>query len=340
MGDTAPLLASALPPLAQALIRLNRVNLQYMGIAGDAYASYERSLGLIFLLVGLAGLLVAPLLGLSVRRAIVPRVRRLVDKVERFRELGVDMPVGDVGGDELSVLARALDVGFAAIVNRDKDRERFLAIAAHELKTPLTTLKGFAEVALARRDEPFLRDRALTIIARQSTRLGRLVHDLLWLARMQGEAFLFKPVPLDLASLTRRVLTEVEITAKDHQLRLEVRGETHVLGDGELLEQTIWNLIFQAAAFAPEHDAVAITLEGTEARVRLTATAHRAKDLPEDMERLLEPFSVLQYEGGEGPRSTGLGLHLAREIARLHGGTLRVERPARDVVVFTLELGR
>jgi signal transduction histidine kinase len=331
---------AALLKLTQALVRLNQVNLHYVEIAGDAYVARERSLWTTFLLVGLAGLVTAPLLGLSVRRAIVPRVRRMVDKVERFRELGVNVPVNETGGDELAVLARALDVSFAAIAHRDKDRERFLAIAAHELKTPLTTLKGFAESALVHRNEPALRDRALTIIARQSTRLGRLVHDLLWLARMQGEAFLFRPSPLDLAALTRRVLAEVEITSKDHALRLEVRGETHILGDGELLEQTIWNLIFQATAFAPEHDAVGITLEGTEAQVRLTATARRAVDLPEDLSQLVEPFAVLQYEGGAAPRSTGLGLYLAREIARLHGGTVRVERPARDVVVFTLELGR
>ncbi|MFT3768820.1 MAG: histidine kinase dimerization/phospho-acceptor domain-containing protein [Minicystis sp.] len=161
-----------------ALVRLNDINLRYMETAYDAYDAKRTSIVMFFLAVGAVGVVMAPLLGLAVRRAIVPRVQRLVQKIERFRELGINVPVDDEGGDELAVLAHTLDVSFTAIAARDAERKRFLSVAAHELKTPLTSLKGFAQIALQHRDDRALCDRALAVIDRQATRLARLSQDL------------------------------------------------------------------------------------------------------------------------------------------------------------------
>ncbi|WP_437974928.1 HAMP domain-containing sensor histidine kinase [Sorangium sp. So ce295] len=328
--------------LSDALVRLHRINLRYMEIAFDAFDRIRRRILLVFMAVGLGGVTAASLFGLAVRRAIAPRIHRMVTAVQRFRERGVYEPLGDRGDDELAVLASTLNTSFKAIAERDKDRDRFLAVAAHELKTPLTTMKGFSQVALTHRDDTAIRERALTIIDRQATRLGRLVQDLLWSARISGGELPFKPEAIDVEELARRVIGEFELVASDHSIRLVPRGDAHILGDPELLEQALWSLLVQAISVALEHDPVLVTIDAdSAARVLITIEVRGGKDLPEDLEKLLEPFGVVAFEGRrDGPRSTGIDLHLAQGIARLHGARFWIERRPDDLVVFSLELRR
>jgi signal transduction histidine kinase len=329
--------------LRAALVQLTRVNLRYMQIGYDDFTSTIHDITLLFVALGLAGIVAAPLLGLAVSRAIVPRVRLLVEKVERFRTLGVDEPIGAWEGDELAVLARALDVSFAAIVARDQERERFFAVAAHELKTPLTTLKGYAQAALAHRPDQALRDRALTVIDRQASRLARLVEDLLWSACARGGQLSFHPAPLDLAGCARRVIAEATPLAEGRSFLLTVRGDAHILGDACLVEQSLSSVVFQAMAMSPPRTPVPVTLDADATSVCVTVEARDVETPPGDLDRLMEPFALLQFEGRprDAIRTTGLGLHLAREIARLHAGALRIERRAGDgALLFVLEFRR
>src|SRR5262249_18307815 len=141
----------------------------------------------LFCVVGLMGVLAAPLLGLFVRRAIAPRVAQLVDRVGRFREFGLREPLGEWGMDDIAVLARALDVSFAGIVERDKKRElllaseraaraeaeranrhkdEFLATLSHELRTPLNAVLGWADLLERPEVSPEKLRRGLAVIAR------------------------------------------------------------------------------------------------------------------------------------------------------------------------------
>jgi signal transduction histidine kinase len=328
--------------LSDALVKLHRINLRYMEVAYDAFDHIRRRILLVFMAVGLGGVTAASLFGLAVRRAIAPRIHRMVTAVQRFRERGVYEPLGDRGDDELAVLAHTLNTSFKAIAERDKDRDRFLAVAAHELKTPLTTMKGFSQVALTHRNDTAIRERALTIIDRQATRLGRLVQDLLWSARISGGELPFKPEAIDVEELARRVIGELELVARDHSIRLVPRGDAHLLGDPALVEQALWSLLVQAVSVALERDPVLVTIDaGSAARVLITIEVRGGKDLPEDLEKLLEPFGVVAFEGRrDGPRSTGIDLHLVQGIARLHGARFWIERRAGDLIVFSLELRR
>ncbi|APR80339.1 multi-sensor signal transduction histidine kinase [Minicystis rosea] len=323
-----------------ALLSLNAINIRYMQVAYDAYDARRAAMTTFFIAVGAVGIVLAPLLGLAARRAIVPRVERLVEKIERFREFGVNEPVEDNSGDELAVLEHTLDVGFAAILARDEERKKFLSIVAHELKTPLTTMKGFAQVALDHRDDRVLRDRALAVIDRQATRIARLGQDLLWVARAGEGTLPFKPGPLDFAALAQRMIGEAVLVAKNHQFPLTVHGDTHLLGDPTLLEHAVFSLLIQAASISHSNVDLPVTITSEAHRVRFTVEVPDSAALPDDLERLIEPFAVLQYEGRGEVRSTGLGLHLVREIAKLHGARLRMVPPTAGGVVFALELRR
>jgi hypothetical protein len=97
----------------------------------------------------------------------------LIDRVRQFQDTGVHERIGNMGNDAIGVLANALDAGFAAIANRMREREEFFSIAAHELKTPLTSIQGYSSLVMSRPEAGPLLFRALEVINRQSWRMSR-----------------------------------------------------------------------------------------------------------------------------------------------------------------------
>ncbi len=192
-------------------------------------------------------------------------------------------------------------------------------------------------------------ERALTVIERQSTRLARLVQELLWTASVESGRAGFHPGPVDLEALTRRSIADAQATVADHPFLLEVHGDTHVLGDPDLLQLTLTSLLAEAATMVPAEAPVPVKLDGEDASIRLAIEAREVEVPDSDLEHLIEPFAVLRFEGREGEgrgkgsssgRGTGLGLHLTRQIATLHAASFHVERPGPNSVAFVLELRR
>src|SRR5262249_27394818 len=135
------------------------------------------------IITGIAGVILTLFLGLFVLRAVAPRIRRLVAQVHRFRESGTFERIVDSGKDDIAVLAHALDAGFSSIATREREREQFVSIASHELKTPVTSIHGYTSLLLSHSPPVMDINRALMAINRQSTRLSRLIDTLLLAVR-------------------------------------------------------------------------------------------------------------------------------------------------------------
>jgi signal transduction histidine kinase len=173
--------------MLQTLTRPDAAKLGYQAppeviaeIANQQVSKRARTSQALLLAIGLAGTVSTLMMGLLVRRAIAPRIRRLVAKVHRFRDLGVVEHFVDSGDDEIAVLGNALDTGFSAIATRDHERDQFLAVTAHELKTPITSIHGFASVLATHPADRTIVDRAIDTISRQSWRLSRLANTSFW----------------------------------------------------------------------------------------------------------------------------------------------------------------
>jgi signal transduction histidine kinase len=333
-------LRGELASLDGALTSLELLNQRYVQIGYMAFERMHTRITLAFVLVSLGGIAAATAVGLAVRHAIAPRVARMVQAVDRFRETGAFDPLGDDGDDDLAQLDHTLRLSFRTMTARDEERERFLAVAAHELKTPLTTLKGFAQVALARTDDPSAHARALSAIDRQCTRLGRLMQDLLWSVRAHAGRLPFNPGPVDMEALTKRVLAEVRVVCHDRVFDFTARGDPNVLADRGLLEHAIFNLGVFACNVSRDGDArVGVMLDDDGAYKRLSLEAHTRPELSRDVERLVEPFGAQPFEGrSPETRTTGLGLYLVRQIACLHGALFHVEPLPGTRVGLVLEL--
>jgi signal transduction histidine kinase len=308
------------------------INFDFMQLAEADVESTARRMMLLLTSIGVIGVFTAMVLGRRVQQAIAPRIEDLVLKIKRFQELGVHERMFEEGEDEIALLANAIDAGFAAIAARAREREQFLAIVAHELKTPVTSIQGFAEAALV---SPNQSSRALEVIKRQSNRLGRLIDDLLWAARARYGDLPFCPVPVDLAFLVHKITREID--SPIHPFRLEGLTELRVLADEGLMTHALVSLFTYAIALSAPHTGIVTRLGRVGVRARTDVYVQGPPVPSEDIVRIFDPFSVLQYESDARPR-TAVGLFLCREILRLHGGSVHVADEPGVGLVLTLEM--
>ena len=318
-----------------SLHELLRINLQFVDAAEEDITANATRTRLVLISVGLLGVVLAGVLAWGVRMAIAPRIDMLVRKIRRFHEFGLHERTVMGGRDDIAVLSNALDVGFAAISERSRERETFLTVAAHELKTPLTSILGFVQAAVAR---PEQRERALDVIRRQARRLAHLVEDLLWAAQERSGQLAFQPIPVDFAKVARDMAREVEETNPSHPIVLAAPQDgVPMLADQALITHAIWGLLTYAGVLSVANAPLDVAIERAHAHV-VTEFRIRGPSLPpEDQIRSFDPFATIQYEGGTAVRSA-MGLFLCRRIANLHGGSLKVDDKPGVGPVLILEL--
>jgi two-component system sensor histidine kinase BaeS len=248
------------------------------------------------------------------------------------------VPTGHGPDDELSDLARALNE-MAEQLEAARDGERqFLMSVSHDLRTPLTSIRGYAEAmvdgTIAATDE---QRRAATVIAAEARRLERLVADLLDLARIDARRFSLHPSPIDAAGAVRTAVAAFHPAAADLgiSLGLEAPPTVPMTVDADRLAQIVANLVENALKYA--RATVAVTLGADRRGVELRVADDGPGVDPNEAARVFERLYVSRSTPGRSV-GTGLGLAIVGELAAVMGGGATVEAGPTGGAVFVVRL--
>lgn len=240
------------------------------------------------------------------------------------------------GPAEARTLARAFNQMARQLEASQKSQRAFIANVSHELKTPLTSILGFAQ-ALA--DGTALPAQAAGIIRSEAERMQRLVMDLLDLARLDAGTAHLQQVPIDLVPLLRAVLTRFQPRAAQRQqtLRLETAATPTVWGDPDRLLQIFGNLLDNALTHTPRQGEVVLRVrsEGPWAVVEVEDQGPGIP--PEALPHIFDRF----YRGDRartGREHVGLGLSIVQELVRAHHGQVTAYNRRGQGAVFVVKL--
>ena len=240
---------------------------------------------------------------------------------------------------EVAPLVDALNQLFERLDRAVAGQNRFIADAAHQLRTPLAGLKTQAELAM-REDDPISMRAALERVRAAVDRSGHLVNQLLALARVDhSHEHPLPTAPLELSPLARETTAERVADALDAQLDLGFESPedaVHIHGNAELLHELLGNLIDNALRYTPAGGSVTVRVARNAQGGLLEVEDTGPGIAPAEREKVLERFYRADGTPGEG---CGLGLAIVREIANLHGATIAIGegaqgRGARVSVVF------
>ena len=282
-------------------------------------------------------------------RALEQRVRELEDANQRIAELNTDLErrVDDATAELRQAVERLQEL--------DHLKSQFLSIASHELRTPITAVSGFAQLALrdlqhraAKGQDAYGQElerltRQLTIIHDQSAKLGRLVRELLDVSRIQAGRLEFHLAPTDVTDVVRTVAEQVQMVSNGHRVEVDANGSITIMGDRDHLEQVVGNLVDNAIKYSPEGGPVRIRVRREGEQVHL-AVEDEGIGIPAD--QVARVFDIF-YRTSEAERrrtpGLGLGLFITRGIVERHGGRIwadsEVGRGTTVHVMLPLERG-
>lgn len=275
---------------------------------------------------GVAAILVIPLillvLGFAIAKTIASRLERVVTTIERIGDGDFQQRVDLDSADEVGRLAQVVNRMAARLHEAETSKAEFLAMASHEVRTPLTLIRNASELLLDGADHPdeASRRELLEVITGNVERMNRRVADLLVLARMDAGHLALRTRPADLTPLVAEAAESVRpmLAAKGQSLSLALPSSLRpVTADPDRIQQVLLNLLTNASRHCPAgtHISVRVVHAGDEARVEVEDDG---PGIPQArLERLLDrqqrPFA---RDAG------GLGLLIAQRLVALHGGRL------------------
>jgi two-component system, OmpR family, sensor kinase len=242
--------------------------------------------------------------------------------------------------DELGQLARAFNRLLTRLGTASQMQRQFMADASHELRTPVSVIQTAAEVTLERpvREDWEYRE-ALTIVNEQSTRLSRMVEDMLVLARADAGGYRLTRRPLYVDEIVAECVRAVSVVAatRDIELVTVIEPDVSVNADDGLLHQLVTNLLDNAVQYTPPGGSVTVSVDDDAASATITVSDTGSGIPPADRERVFERFVRLD-PARSATSGAGLGLPIARWIAEQHEGTLTVEQNAVGGCLFVVRL--
>jgi signal transduction histidine kinase len=274
----------------------------------------------------------------GIARAAVD-LRLLVDEDEERWVSGTFSPIGDADGTS-AVLINLRDIA------EQKEQERmhrdFVSMAAHELRNPLTAIKGFTRTLMLKADKLSDERRLeyLSMVNEQSNRLAHLVEDLMRVSRIDAGRVTIEPRALDLAEILNGLLDQYRTKWGGREIVVKRDGGdvSPVFADPHKLEEILINLIDNAVKYSPSGSPVEVQLGLDRPDVRVSVSDHGDGIPPEEIPNLFQKFARIESASTSEIPGTGLGLYIVKGFVQAHGGRVWVDSAVGEGSTFSFTL--
>jgi len=221
----------------------------------------------------------------------------------------------------------------------ERRKDDFLSIASHELKTPLTTIKGFVQVLQKIKPADVSEKYSATLdkVALYVDRLNKLISQLLDVSRIQTGNIELHKANIDFDRIVQEAIEGFAATSIKHEIRLSGKSNTTIIGDESHIVQVINNLLSNAIKYAPDSDKIEVHIAKVSEYVKFSVRDFGVGISPEDQKKVFERF----FRGGELQKrfpGMGIGLYICDQIIKNHGGSLWVESEKGKGSTFSFTL--
>ncbi len=291
--------------------------------------------------VSIIALLLAILFAILFTNRLVKPVNKLTQAARTLSQGDLSVRVGEQGSDEIAVLGKTFNEMADSLQKSEERKKAMTADIAHELRSPLAVQRAQLE-AMQDGIVP-LSGESLQTVLDQTNFLARLVDDLRTLALVDAGELPLEQHEVNIAELIQQVVERFQAKASQHSVDLSFDGtncptDTKIMADSDRVVQILSNLISNALHHTPDHGKIQVELYKKEdfvyCDVRDTGCGIDEADLPHLFERFYRGDKARSHEFS----STGLGLSIARNLAKVHGGDLTAKNGKSGGAVFTLKL--
>ena len=285
----------------------------------------------------LGGAAIAGVLSWYLSRRITAPVLALSNATDEIAAGHYDVTVPITGGGEMRHLAERFNEMAAKLAEAEERERHFLMSVSHELRTPLTGIRGHVD---ALRDglveDPELVQASLDVVAAEAQRLERLVGDVLDLAKLRAHRFTVLTEEVDMHRLVEQAYTSFGEEARRREIDFQLVEDGNpptIMTDGDRVLQVISNLLSNAFRWTPDRGSVVLGVGTSNGSISVDVADSGPGISPAERERIFRPFVSHDASGG-----TGLGLPIARELARALGGSVELETTVGQGSRFSLVL--
>ena len=302
------------------------------GYVADMFSTFILSAGLM--------LLISSLLSVVFTTRLTLPLRRIAEAARKFGAGDFSTRVPVEGEDEVAQLAVTFNNMAANLEAIDSSRSNFMGNIAHELRTPMTSVKGFVDGMLDGTIPPELYNHYLGVVSQEVGRLTRLIQNMLDISKLEAGEYQVNARSYDVwESITGAALAaEQRIESGKIQIQGLVPERTMVYADPDLVHQVVYNLLDNAIKFTPEEGIIrfGVTRSGGQVAVSIWNTGPGIA--PEALPFVFDRFFKEDRSRGLNTRGSGLGLHICKVLVNLSGGKIWVESQEGEWCRFSFTL--
>ena len=310
--------------------------------SGQMLEAFVGRFGSNFLLSACLMLICASVLTMFLMRKLTEPLHRISEAAQKFGGGDFSVRVEDVDGDgEIADLARTFNTMAANLQEIDSSRGQFMGNIAHELRTPMTTIKGFIDGILDGTIPPELQNHYLQLVSQETGRLARLVQNMLDLSKLESGEYQVNARMFNIWETLTGVALSAEQRINDGQIDLEgltMDERVLVYADPDLIHQVVYNILDNAIKFTPPGGTIRFSVEklGPEAEISIWNSGQGIA--PDALPFVFERFYKEDNSRGLHWRGAGLGLHICKVLVNLSGGQIRAESKQGEWCRFVFTL--